>query len=703
MASSSVAQRGSMRRSSSVPERTELDQLIAFEKYVEQPKEMRGSLDQAEARGKIPAPRSQGSDGGVNDCGEGPSNLFDSQEKSTSRRRVQTKDDLREFVDLLKLPKPFNEMRRKKIAENRRDLALQMEESGTGPLISVGNFVASVFNNGLDLVAGTARVSLQALDTVTDYLPGLRNTKKSMVQFVAIAHETYVLPTTEVAAEVAEHYIDKVMHWSVPSLKKRALQRILDTAPSYEEWKDAAEQLDRLEGNDKWKTSLDGAHFDAGLIATRLQELREARLQGDVKRMMHLLRCGLFRNLGGMLNPELHERCRIGTKKVIEDYIDEVVLQLDMIANCDESAFTNQELIDFFYYTRQSFGRTAFCLSGGGGWGTFHFGHLTGLVELGIVPRVLSGSSVGSLVAAIFCCKTDYELLEYGDPDPEQWIFLESANSNPLMDLTWRFLKTGYIFDHQRLQEGMRSHLGDITFQEAYNRTRRILNISINSTKEFESPRLLNHLTAPDVLVWSAVAASCAIPYAFAPIDLMAKTKSGEVVPWSMDKGNTWSDGSFQADLPMNRMAELFNVNHFIVFQINPHVIPVLKFARMFDSLFPNVLSLISAEYRHRFSQLYNLGVFPKFIKLYHDLLDQKYDGDITIMPDVGPGDYSWAGRNPSDWWMKTAGSRGRRSMYSKASVMKTHLAIELALDENLYHVRLRELNRLAGKSSSSS
>lgn len=32
-----------------------------------------------------------------------------------------------------------------------------------------------------------------------------------------------------------------------------------------------------------------------------------------------------------------------------------------------------------------------------------------------------------------------------------------------------------------------------------------------------------------------------------------------------------WEDGSMQADLPMQRLSELFNVNHFIVSQVNPH------------------------------------------------------------------------------------------------------------------------------------
>jgi TAG lipase/steryl ester hydrolase/phospholipase A2/LPA acyltransferase len=51
----------------------------------------------------------------------------------------------------------------------------------------------------------------------------------------------------------------------------------------------------------------------------------------------------------------------------------------------------------------------------------------------------------------------------------------------------------------------MRDLLGDMTFQEAYNRTRRILNIPVSTSSLYELPRLLNYITAPNVMIWSAV------------------------------------------------------------------------------------------------------------------------------------------------------------------------------------------------------
>lgn len=46
----------------------------------------------------------------------------------------------------------------------------------------------------------------------------------------------------------------------------------------------------------------------------------------------------------------------------------------------------------------------------------------------------------------------------------------------------------------------VRDRLGDITFKEAYEKTGRILNISVASTQRFEVPTLLNYITAPNVV-----------------------------------------------------------------------------------------------------------------------------------------------------------------------------------------------------------
>jgi hypothetical protein len=75
----------------------------------------------------------------------------------------------------------------------------------------------------------------------------------------------------------------------------------------------------------------------------------------------------------------------------------------------------------------------------------------------------------------------------------------------------------------------------------------------------------------------------------YAPVELLCKDENGEVVPYLQGHSVKWEDGSMQADLPMQRLSELFNVNHFIVsstrlillfFSSPPDLLPPLLFLR---------------------------------------------------------------------------------------------------------------------------
>jgi TAG lipase / steryl ester hydrolase / phospholipase A2 / LPA acyltransferase len=44
----------------------------------------------------------------------------------------------------------------------------------------------------------------------------------------------------------------------------------------------------------------------------------------------------------------------------------------------------------------------------------------------------------------------------------------------------------------------------DMTFKEAFNKTGRILNVTVTSKHQNAGQILLNHLTVPDVTLWSA-------------------------------------------------------------------------------------------------------------------------------------------------------------------------------------------------------
>eukprot|EP00128_Syssomonas_multiformis_P015661 Colp12_sorted_trinity150504_noHs@6450 len=252
-----------------------------------------------------------------------------------------------------------------------------------------------------------------------------------------------------------------------------------------------------------------------------------------------------------------------------------------------------------------------------------------------------------------------------------------------------RLLRHGYLCDIKVLEECLRANIGDITFQEAYNKTRRILNITVNSTQQYEMPRLLNYLTAPNVIIWSAACASCALLGLYAPVELMAKDSKGRIVPWN-PSGHKWSDGSIESDLPMARLSELFNVNHFIVCQVNPHVVPLMnKHGNFFMSGITS--KLITSELRHRFYQIQQLGIAPKTMIGLQQLISQKYSGDITIVPPIPFSDYLKIISNPSSDDLYRALQIGQVAAFEKLSIIRVHCDIELALDRN-YHMLRKQL-----------
>jgi len=268
---------------------------------------------------------------------------------------------------------------------------------------------------------------------------------------------------------------------------------------------------------------------------------------------------------------------------------------------------------------------------------------------------------------------------------PEAWKLdaFEGKGPGAMRRRLHRLLDKGVLMDVKVLQDCLRDNIGDITFREAYVKSKRILNITVASTSNFEFPRLLNFLTAPNVLIWSAACASCALKFLYEPVELMAKDKTGNIIRYH-PSGLKWSDGSVASDLPMVRLSELFNVNHFIVSQVNPHVVPFVSsedFQTARFGFWPMLKFLVKSEIKHRITQLAQLGLIPPMLSSLHPLLTQKYVGDITIIPQITWRDYMFLISNPTPEMIATCVQKGMKSAWPKLAMIKNHCAIEYALE----------------------
>jgi TAG lipase / steryl ester hydrolase / phospholipase A2 / LPA acyltransferase len=220
---------------------------------------------------------------------------------------------------------------------------------------------------------------------------------------------------------------------------------------------------------------------------------------------------------------------------LFHSYHNVVCAALDFVCDAPvavgEAPIPTDARLAFFNETRHSYGRTALLLSGGAALGFYHIGVVRTLMRNRLMPRVLGGSSAGSIVCAMIGTRTDEECERdlfqvQGTNAPGHFgrlalnffrpLALEPLPGTPKNEIaevyhntagafhdakrTWQLLfpiglrkVTSLVYDiltgNRRPQdllmsdtahfaECVRVNVGDFTFQEAFDRTGRILNIT---------------------------------------------------------------------------------------------------------------------------------------------------------------------------------------------------------------------------------
>lgn len=491
--------------------------------------------------------------------------------------------------------------------------------------------------------------------------------------------------------------------------QRETLRRQLQRATTYEEWLTAAHDLDEYLGNEEWKHTDPYSYYNhktvenvtAQLVELQQKALAEARNGRDgvggltaLEELKSLLESCVKNNFVGVENPRLYSETYIGTKDLIQSFVDQVEKSLQLIL--DNERMTDSDKVAFFRHLELNYGRTALCLSGGATFAYYHFGVIKALLDAGELPDIITGTSGGALVAALVATRTNEELKRLLVPALAYRI---RACHEGFTTWARRWWRTGARFDS--IDWALKCSWfcrGSLTFREAFERTGRILNVSCVPSDPHSPTILNNHITSPDCVIWSAVLASAAVPGILNPIVLMRKTKDGSLVPYSF--GNKWKDGSLRTDIPLKALNIHFNVNFSIVSQVNPHINlfffsprgspgrPVThRKGRGWRGGFlgSTIETSVKLDLQKYLKILRHLELLPRPLgQDWSEIWLQRFSGTVTIWPKTVIGDFWNILSDPSPQRLDRMLIFGQRSCWPKIRFISNRMKVERVILEGL-------------------
>jgi len=367
--------------------------------------------------------------------------------------------------------------------------------------------------------------------------------------------------------------------------------------------------------------------------------------------------------------------------------------------NVPSKAMTSHDerMIIFLKRARAAYGRTALCLSGGAMMGLYHLGHVKALLEMGCLPNIVSGTSAGSVVAAIICTRTDDEIRRDLDPN----VLVERIKC---FHLPWslrikNLWKKGCMFDYDYWRKLIKwMTCGDMTFEEAFKKTGRVFCITLSATTKKAPPVLINHISAPNVVIASAIIASAAVPGFIEPSRLEIKGPDGKI-QFQCDKDQTYWDGSIEHDIPTSGLAEMLNCQFFVAAQCNPHIVPffynptggVGRPSRWSSGKYGNAWRggfLLSALEMYLKSDMkakfHFLNDIEAAVGFTSTMMTQQYVGSTTIVPQVSIIDYVKLFSDPTLDDLLRYQSVGAIATYQHCAMIRLHYCVADALEECL-------------------
>ena len=547
-----------------------------------------------------------------------------------------------------------------------------------------------------------------------------------------------------VLADIYFFWFYKLLNYLRPRSRAIYYEAIkeLDQCETYELWCHNASMVDEITGANLWRRNFFSRRYDFNSVLEQFTIVNKALENNDIDLLREKFSTTgpcMLRNFAGIVDKRLFTKSLLGTKLLIEQYLEKNLEGLQLLN--DEHIPTS-----FFQRCKLSLGTTALILKGGSLFGLFHLGVIKGLLVQGLMPNIISGSSMGACVASFFGClsndeidelldesngilniiKDDYELLRScGYGNVEQHLNLGSLIQN--------LIHHGYSQDvYLFVQFVIKYIVKDLTFEEAFQQTRKVFNIVIHPTDK-SCPNLLNYVTTPNVLIQSAIKCSLGSNVVDNETILYCKNLDNEIVPFLNEQKT--KETKFMApekatnvdelESPYTRLTELFNVNNFIVSLARPYLaplivndlkheiktskyyyykhypetenninlpelgIPQLNFTEMEPLAFKfkyhlerKLKNIMTMEFHHRMQVLNNLGLLSSWIKrLIIDESTPRSATEIVIVPKIKSLSLTRIIEGQLDnipYWIKC----GEQSTWPVLPLINTRCTIEFKLDD---------------------
>jgi len=206
---------------------------------------------------------------------------------------------------------------------------------------------------------------------------------------------------------------------------------------------------------------------------------------------------------------------------------------------------------------------------------------------------------------------------------------------------------------------------------------------------------LLNHLTSPNCVIWSAIIASAAVPGILNPVVLIAKDRNGQVQPHNLG-GSRFKDGSLREDIPLGSLHTQFNCNFSIVSQTNPHIhlfffAPRGSVGRPVAHrkgkgwrggfILSALESYIKLDLSKHFKVIRDLDLLPQILQSdWSGVFLQRFSGDLTLTPRSTVGDWWRLLSDPNQQQLRRMLEVGEKVTWPALRMVSNRLTIEVSL-----------------------